>query len=108
MLLVAYTFGESDLYWNLEQGREIRMWMLKTLGFILPIFWGPYWYCPLLPRDDVAIHTVVGSPIQLPQIDNPTDEEVAKYHKIYIDALVAMYDRHKATFGYADRRLEVC
>ena len=63
--------------------------------------------CPLLPDESVAINTVVGSPIQLPLIESPTVEQVAHYHKLYIDSLVQLFDAHKARFGYEDRRLEV-
>lgn len=39
----AYTFGECDLYTALQAGQGVRMWMLKKLGFVLPVFWGPRW-----------------------------------------------------------------
>ena len=103
----AYTFGESDLYTSMTAGAGARMWMLKNLGFVLPVFWGPHWWAPFLPRSDVPLHTVVGEPLQLPKIEEPTNDEVAHWHAAYIAALTTLYDRYKGRFGHSDRQLEV-
>eukprot|EP00756_Hemistasia_phaeocysticola_P012934 Hpha_TRINITY_DN15237_c0_g1::TRINITY_DN15237_c0_g1_i1::g.64406::m.64406 len=107
LVVVGYTFGEADLYRSSNVLMGARSWAMRTLGFVLPIFWGPLWVCPLLPSDKVPINTVLGAPLQLPHIANPTDKEVAEYHQLYVDALVGLFDRNKARFGCADRVLEV-
>ena len=78
----------------------------RRCGFVVPLFYGAWW-CPLLPRADVAVHTVVGAPLQLPRIAEPTAEQVTAYHALYVEALTRLFDDHKARFGYAHRRLEV-
>jgi len=83
------------------------MWMLRTLGFVIPVFWGPRWWAPQLPRSDVPLHTVVGSPLQLPCIPKPTPEDVMKWHKAYVASVTEIFDTYKGTYGHADRRLEV-
>ena len=105
----AYTFGESDLYTSLQAGQGARMWMLKKLGFVLPVFWGPYWWCGafFLPSRDIPIHTVVGSPLKLPIIAEPTPEDVALWHARYVAAVTEIFDTYKGRFGYGDRSLEV-
>lgn len=103
----AYTFGECDLYTSMTAGAGARMWMLKNLGFVIPVFWGPHWWCPVLPRSDIPLHSVVGSPVQLPRIEEPTDAEVSHWHAVYVAALTEIFDSYKARFGYADRILEV-
>lgn len=60
-----------------------------------------------MPRSDVALHTVVGSPLQLPRVANPSDSDVAQWHAAYVAALTEIFETHKARFGYADRTLEV-
>ena len=49
----AFTFGESDIYASLQHPlyRRLCLFTLKHAGFVIPVFWGPRWYCPLLPRD---------------------------------------------------------
>mmetsp|Transcript_32670 Transcript_32670/g.109050 ORF Transcript_32670/g.109050 Transcript_32670/m.109050 type:complete len:232 (+) Transcript_32670:551-1246(+) len=106
LLVLAYTFGECDLYRSVAAGKRLRMWLLRRCGFVVPLFYGAWW-CPLLPRADVAVHTVVGAPLQLPRIAEPTAEQVTAYHALYVEALTRLFDDHKARFGYADRRLEV-
>jgi len=108
-LMPAYTFGESDLYRSLRHPlyRKLCHFTLSKGGFVVPCFWGPRWWCPLLPRDDVPLHTVIAEPVQLPLIPNPTNEDVAHWHAKYVAAVVAIYDGHKVRFGYGDRALEV-
>lgn len=64
-------------------------------------------WAPHLPRSDVPLHTVVGSPLQLPHLPNPTDDDVAKWHQAYVAALTEIFETYKKQFGYADRQLEV-
>mmetsp|Transcript_16975 Transcript_16975/g.39180 ORF Transcript_16975/g.39180 Transcript_16975/m.39180 type:complete len:432 (+) Transcript_16975:54-1349(+) len=103
----AYTFGECDLYTSLTAGASGRLWMLRNLGFVVPVFWGPHWWAPWLPRADVPLHTVVGEPLQLPCIPAPTKEDVAHWHGKYIECLTLIFETHKGRFGYQSRSLEV-
>ena len=103
----AYTFGECDLYTSLVAGSSVRLFMLRNFGFVIPIFWGPRWWAPHLPRSDIPLHTVVGSPLQLPKIPDPTPEDVSKWHAAYIAAIKEIFDTYKGRFGYSDRELEV-
>lgn len=68
--------------------------------------WG-CWFCPLLPRQKIRLETVVGNPFELPQIDEPTQEDIDKWHQIYIEKLVDLFERNKEKFGYGDRTLEL-
>ena len=71
-LVIAFTFGESDLYNSVAALRPLNLWLVKRFGFVLPIFWGT-WFFPLLPSRRVnGIHTVFGKAMQLPRIDEPT------------------------------------
>ena len=104
-LVIAFTFGESDLYKSVSALRPLNLWLVKTFGFVLPIFWGT-WFFPLLPRRDVPLHTVFGKALHLPKIENPTAAQVAEWHATYMRELEDLFDRHKGQFGYGDRMLK--
>jgi len=104
-LVIAFTFGESDLYSSVGLVRSFNLWLVKRFGFVLPIFAG-HWLFPLLPRSDVALNTVLGKVLKLPRIAEPTSEEVTKWQKIYIAELEALFEEHKEQFGYSDRKLK--
>ena len=56
-VVIAFTFGESDLYRSLSLMRPVNLFLVKRFGFVLPVFAG--WpFLPLLPRTDVELHTV--------------------------------------------------
>ena len=103
-VVIAFTFGESDLYSSVAAVRPINLWLVKRFGFVLPLFWGTWWY-PLLPRRDVELHTVMGRALELPRIDEPSAAQVDEWHATYMRELEALFERHKAQFGYADRTL---
>lgn len=53
------------------------------------------------------LNTVVGNPIKLPKIDNPTQEDVDKWHAVYVEKLIDLFERNKGRFGYKDRELNL-
>ena len=55
----------------------------------------------------VAKNIVFGAPLTFPHTPEPTAEQVADAHEQFIAALTALFDKHKAEFGCADRTLEV-
>ena len=50
---------------------------------------------------------VVGSPIPVPKIENPTNEEVQEYHAKYIVALQKLYDEFNPEYGNPDLKLVI-
>ncbi len=56
--------------------------------------------------------TVIGKPIQVPQLDNPTEEQgtrvaflielVSKYHELYVNALTRLYEEYKPKYAPDD------
>ena len=103
-VVIAYTFGESDLYTSVSALRPFNLWLVKRFGFVLPIFYGT-WYFPLLPRRDVALNTVYGKVLHLPRIEDPTAAQVNEWHRVYMRELEGIFEAHKEQFGYAERKL---
>ena len=97
----CYTFGESLLYYTYSNEKlGLFLNKFKMPGVI------PYTKTGVLPIDDVRLITVIGKGIKIPIIPNPTQEHVNQYHKLYVDSLIAMYDKYKNEFGGCEK-LEV-
>lgn len=89
----VYTFGEEQAFWAFPY---LVQWRLLLNRVKLPgcICYG-IWWCFYLPFPNIKLVTVFGKPIQLPRIEHPSRDDVAKYHAIYIQALQDLFDRNK-------------
>jgi 2-acylglycerol O-acyltransferase 2 len=63
--------------------------------------WGP------LPDPDTELNIVIGKPMELPLIESPTDEQITKYHDLYVQRIEQLFDTHKAKYASKDARLEI-
>lgn len=68
------------------------------------IFWSRVGF---LPEYDIALHAVVGKPLELPHLPNPSEEDVTKYHEIYIAHVQKLFDKYKGKYASADAQLEI-
>ncbi|XP_067889179.1 diacylglycerol O-acyltransferase 2 isoform X2 [Heterodontus francisci] len=115
-LVPVYTFGENDVYRQIvfKEGslmRVIQRKFQKLIGFAPCVFQGRGFFSSnswgLVPYAK-PINTVVGEPITVPQIENPSQEEVDIYHKMYICSLGKLFNKYKTKFGYCETdRLKV-
>jgi 1-acyl-sn-glycerol-3-phosphate acyltransferase len=94
----VYVFGEGKLFNNVQGLWSTRLsW--NRCGIPTIITWGRLLF-PLLPKNWVKLHIVVGRPLKLPKIENPTKDEVTVWHEKYINELKRIYDEHKvAAYG---------
>ncbi|CAE8637060.1 unnamed protein product [Polarella glacialis] len=101
----VYNFGESDCYHTFRPFLSIRLWLAGQNIPASIMFGNPF--CPLLPLRSTSLHSVVGPPLELPQIADPTREQVAEWHNKYMEALTTLFDKHKAETGRPDAVLEL-
>ena len=96
----VFAFGESKLYWNIQGAWDFRIKTLnQKLGVPAILTWG-HFLLPLLPRTNVDVKIVVGAPLVLPKIEDPSKEQVAIWHAKYVAALTKVYEEHKeAAYG---------
>ncbi|XP_061105448.1 diacylglycerol O-acyltransferase 2-like [Conger conger] len=112
-LVPVYSFGENEVYKQLifEEGtwwRLAQRRLQELLGFAICLFhlgpvtftWGLVPYCK-------PITTVVGEPITVPKIEEPSQEVVDQYHAMYISSLVKLFDEYKVRFAQKHSVLEV-
>ena len=93
----SYVFGEERGYWQPDIGSiEWKFWLNKynipTIFFI-----GKF---GILPDNDIDVNVVVGKPFKLPMIENPTLEEVDKWHKIYLEKIVDLFEKNKEKYAF--------
>ncbi|XP_075384260.1 2-acylglycerol O-acyltransferase 3-like [Tenrec ecaudatus] len=106
-LVPIYSFGENDIFntktfpadsWQYRCQRTIQ----KLVGFAPCIFFGQSLFSDkswgLMPFRRV-ITTVVGRPIDVPQVLHPTEEDVDHYHTLYLKALDRLFEEHKGSCG---------
>ena len=96
-IVPVYTFGENQTYDNIQGMWNFRPWLNK-LGIPAIVVFGS-WFFPILPkRDNCGLRIVVGEPVVLPTISNPSREEVKHWHDKYITALTRIFEEHKEEY----------
>ncbi|XP_071492730.1 2-acylglycerol O-acyltransferase 1-like [Diadema antillarum] len=105
-LVPCYSFGENDLYHQVpnEEGtlaRRLQQKMQKAVGFATPFFYGRgvfnYSFGPLPFRREV--NTVVGRPIPVEKMSEPTAEAIDSLWHTYANALRELFEENKVKFG---------
>uniref|UniRef100_A0A8C6TX11 Acyltransferase n=1 Tax=Neogobius melanostomus TaxID=47308 RepID=A0A8C6TX11_9GOBI len=106
-LVPVYSFGENDVYKQVifEEGtwwRSLQKKLQKVIGFAPCVFHG----CGLIFGDSWGIvpyskpiTTIVGEPITVPKIEDPSEDIVDLYHSMYVKSLLCLFDKHKTRFG---------
>ncbi|CAG2118807.1 unnamed protein product [Medioppia subpectinata] len=81
--------------------------MTESLGFSPPMFHGRgifQYNIGILPFRK-PITTVVGKPIDVKQVDNPSDEEINELHNKYIKSLKELFEENNEKYGNKDLKL---
>uniref|UniRef100_A0A8C3B275 Acyltransferase n=1 Tax=Cyclopterus lumpus TaxID=8103 RepID=A0A8C3B275_CYCLU len=103
-LVPVYSFGENELFQQVvfsegSLGRRLQDLFKKIMGFAPCLFVGER--LAFLPYK-TPITTVVGSPISVPKRITPTEEEVDRYHRLYMEGLSKLFHEHKASCGLSE------
>lgn len=112
-LVPVYGFGENNIYkvpfwakykWVQYLSRECK----RYTGFALPTFRGRGFFTSLglLPfRRPVVV--VVGAPLNVPKIANPTAEELDHWQGKYIAALQDLYEANRGVYDLTSTGLRI-
>lgn len=101
-LVPVFSFGETDIYDQVygAEGSRLRKfqdYIRKTIGLAPVILLGrgffQYSFGIIAQRRPITV--VVGSPIDLPRIAEPTQEEIDEYHGKFVQGLVALFEAEK-------------
>ena len=89
----VYAFGEKSLFWNIQGMWKFRLAM-NRYGAPMILVWGRP-LIPFLPKTNVKLHIVVGEPLILPKIQDPSKEDVSVWHEKYMAALTKLFEDYK-------------
>lgn len=91
----CYIFNEHKLFYNFTKFEKLRLFM-NSMKIPAAFFCSKL---GVMPHYDVDITVVVGKSIDIPKTENPSDEIILKYHKIYMESLTGLYHKYTDKFG---------
>jgi 2-acylglycerol O-acyltransferase 2 len=96
-LVPVYSFGETSLFTLVKHPAAMFIQRkLKDLFSFAPLIFYGRFYLPIPFKRKVV--TVVGKPIFVEQNHSPTEQEIDKYHEMYMQELQELYDNHKEKY----------
>ncbi|NWZ49948.1 diacylglycerol O-acyltransferase 2-like [Haliaeetus albicilla] len=109
-LVPSFSFGENDLFRQVvfEEGswmRSIQQRFQKMMGFAPCVFYGRG-LTSVRSRGFLPyarpITTVVGEPVTVPKIEDPSCEMVDMYHEMYVRSLLKLFNENKTKYGLSE------
>jgi len=91
----VFCFGEERTFWTCNWFEGFRM-KLAAMN-MPPVIFGSLW--GILPFPNIDIAVVVGEPLVLPRIENPSKEEVAKWHGVYVERLEKLFKENRGKYA---------
>lgn len=104
-LVPVYCFGHTAIWTVIVDPFGILKWLSKSLGASLTPFFGRYFWF-LGPPRRVPVAVVLGEPIKCPRLTDPGKSDVEKYHKRLLESYEELFDKHKAAYGWAHKKLK--
>lgn len=93
-LVPIYYFGNTQLL-DFAGGPAMQK-VSRSLRMSLLLFYGR-WYLPVPYQ--VPITMVIGEPMEVEQVDNPTDEQINQLHERFVAELHKLFDEYKHKVG---------
>eukprot|EP00299_Pterocystis_sp_00344_P009590 c4082_g1_i1.p1 GENE.c4082_g1_i1~~c4082_g1_i1.p1 ORF type:complete len:360 (+),score=62.45 c4082_g1_i1:36-1115(+) len=101
-IICTYTFGTTAAFdaWYDQKGSLQRISRLIRTSLFL--FWGRC-YLPIPYR--VAITTVVGRPVMIEKVSNPTPEQIDALRERVLAEFQRIFETHKHAYGWGKKKL---
>ena len=98
-LVPCYVFGANEMYTRLFGPDSLLAGISSRIQMSLVVWYGR-WGIPfgVVPHQ-VKMVIVLGEPIEVTKVDEPTPEQVQELHAKYVVAICALFDRHKHRMG---------
>jgi 2-acylglycerol O-acyltransferase 2 len=89
-IIPLYLFGNTSVL-TVMKNRTLEG-LSRKLQASVTYFWGSYGLP--IPRPNKILY-VRGRPLGFPKIDNPTQEDIDKWHKVYVDEVVRIFETYR-------------
>jgi len=96
----SFVFGEKWMYHRVFLPKTITDFSLRVLGIPLLLFYGRF--CSWLPLSGRKMAVVYGQPIEVEQMEKPSDEYVEEIVGRTQQEISRIFHTYKKEFGYAD------
>lgn len=99
-LVPVFSFGEIELFKQYNPPGsmlyKVQNFFKRHCGFapLVPVGRGIFITKGVAPLN-TPINVVVGKEIAVPKIINPTDEDIQKYHSLFSEELIKLFNEHK-------------
>lgn len=90
-----YSFGEELTYHSVNFKSALSI----TKKYHIPMILARGWFGSYLPIPTIKLITIIGKPIKLPLINNPTNEDIEYWHSVYINSVQSLFDKYKIIYG---------
>jgi hypothetical protein len=111
-LVPVFSFGETDIYDQINNPRGSRLRNLQDrfqkVAGLAPAFIlgrGLFQYSFGIIPNRKPITTVVGAPIHVEKISEPSQEDIDILHRKYVDALLELFYAHRDKYADANAQL---
>lgn len=101
-LIPVYVFGERHLYRRKLPSERLRLFLLRVLKFPVLLFYGRWFTLLPLPAKKEGVLVVVGKPILVDRVAEPTPAQIDALHAQYTQALRELFTRWRSHAGYAE------
>ena len=104
-LVPVYGFGHSSLWTVVVDPFGFLKKLSHTMGASLTPFFGRWgWF--LGPPRRIPVSVVLGNPVQCPQMAEPTQQDIDKYHQQLLDSYMELFETHKEAYGWSHKTLK--
>jgi len=93
-LIPVYCFGEERLYSGINLFPRKLSLYLSNRGIPTSFPIGKFGI-PFFADYNEKLKTVVGKPVKLPQIENPSQQDIDYYHEIYCSSLKDLFNKYR-------------
>jgi 2-acylglycerol O-acyltransferase 2 len=95
-IIPTFTFNENKVYKPVEGMESVKRFFSKIKLAPGTLFYSKF--LMVYPDPDQEIITIIGKPIELPQIQNPIQEIVDHYHRVFLQETLNLYYKYKGMY----------